>query len=504
MKNRKNAVGRACLFIVFVFSCYSCHEDPKLRKDVQLPVGVNNAAIPAYPWTWETGGVGVDFMPSPAGTQILTPWANGAQILYDPAVRYDIRAADGWKLEYNNFSTSSIPSPGFFALYNQYRGILRFYWYFPAGNVPSGSTSTEEYVNFQGGSTTSFFNFCNGDVSDPGNNTGSVDKLTYYGVPANGNNWYMSQYEVAYDYNLPNLSYTNIGLYFTQPFRNITSQTLSGPITGTAKGTISSPSGGLGSIAQIVAGGAQVIGTFFDPTKLTGTLGTIVQGLVPDGAGGIVTGLGSIASELTGGGDQQVDLNVTLWATLTGNSTATGYLTQNLAIGMPGTADATSAPGYDPIDNVPLGIFNLPVRPIINLTVTNGTGQMCAGEPNGYQKFKGTLDASSLAYLNSSNSTSFNQALLNADAAHGGATIGTIYYDILGPEIKNLNCTGEASEYLDGIELTPLWKTSEKGYFGQYSPNSFALRVHFDVIPKNGANKVTIVKTFRANIVENF
>jgi len=478
---------KGLVFPIALMVMLGCHQD--MREPLKIASNQLGGSIPAYPWDWDpAGGTGADFLPSPAGTQILAPWSNGAQILYDTYVRFDFRKADGWKLEYNNFSTDAIPSPGFFALYNQYRGLLRFYWYFPAGNIPTGSTSTEEFVDFEGSATTSFFNFNNSEFTDPAQNTPSVDKLTYYGVPANGNNWYMSQYEVAYDYQLKNLSYTNIGLYFTQPFYDVSSQTLTGPVTGTAKGSLSSKSGGLNTIAQLFSGAAQVIGAFYSPLSLTGTLKTIVQGLLPNGSGGGAAGLASIVSAATSSGDQQVNLSINLQASLSGQSTIQGYLTQHLGMGIPGVSDATSAPGYDPADNATLGVFNLPVRPIINVSATHFSGSPCSDwMTRGYTVLTPSLDASTLAYLNSSNSQSFNPDVL------GIATIGPIHYDILG---ESLNPCGDTNFDVDGLVN---WQDGEITSTSQFQTSTaLYLRVYFDVTPNNGAHRVTIVKVFKA------
>ena len=94
------------------------------KKDLNGSVAANGTdGITPFPLNWET----VDYMPTPSGTTILVPWANGSVKGFSSDIWYDFKSSDGWSLVYNTFNTTSLPANPWFALYNKYRGLLRIY-----------------------------------------------------------------------------------------------------------------------------------------------------------------------------------------------------------------------------------------------------------------------------------------------------------------------------------------------------------------------------------------
>ncbi|MBD3750653.1 MAG: hypothetical protein IE931_14290 [Sphingobacteriales bacterium] len=101
---------------MFQFVFVSCKKH-KLNNSIAIKNGTNS--IPLFPFDWETA----DYMPTPSGTTILVPWANGSVKGFSSDIWYDYKTSDGWSLVYNVFNTSSLPANPWFALYNKYRGF---------------------------------------------------------------------------------------------------------------------------------------------------------------------------------------------------------------------------------------------------------------------------------------------------------------------------------------------------------------------------------------------
>ncbi|MBD0257134.1 MAG: hypothetical protein ICV83_15560 [Cytophagales bacterium] len=453
------------------------------------------APVAPYPFAWETA----DFMPTPAGVVIPVPWGNGASILYEPVIRYDYRSVDGWTLLYNNFNTTSLANPSFFALYNRYRGLIRYYFWIAANNNTASTYLEEQNRAASGtGRTTSFFNFVGREIVDPAVNTGFSEQIKPYRLPSSGG-WYVAQYETAYDPNLKNMTFADLALYMNLNFWNITSQTLSGPINGTSNGTLTTPSSTISNLftsATRVAIAAVSASIFPANTMVYSSLSSIFS----NGANGIVTGLANLVTGGTSSSGQQLNLSVNLNAKLDGTSTSTGAVYTNYTLGMPGLSNATSAPGYVPANNNVLGVFNLPVRPVVQVRSTLVSGPICPDVVRtSHYEYTASLNSATLAYLSSTNTASFNPDVLQI------ATISNIRYDILGtPTSAGVGCPGNAQETIGGVQLTNWRFGGEKGtsIIQTGATNvTLAVRVYFDVVPRNGSKTVTIVKTFRADVV---
>ena len=110
------------VIVLLLFFTLGCHEE---ITEIEVATNEIIAPEPPYPFEWETA----EFMPTPSNIVVRVPWSNSVNILYDPIIRYDFKSIDGWKLLYNTFNPNYFASGHFFALYNKYRGILRYYIY---------------------------------------------------------------------------------------------------------------------------------------------------------------------------------------------------------------------------------------------------------------------------------------------------------------------------------------------------------------------------------------
>ncbi|ULT26581.1 hypothetical protein KUH03_06935 [Sphingobacterium sp. E70] len=162
------------------------------------------AGIPSYYFDWETA----DFMPGPAGSpKVLVPWASGANRSFPDELAFDFKKKDGWVLLYNSFNQTFESSPKFFTLYNKFNGLIRFYLYIPPG-TPAPSSYFSDGLSIAGGGKSSILNFGN-DVADITKTVGSISRIQNFQLQATGS-WYLSQYELAYDPNISQLTPENI------------------------------------------------------------------------------------------------------------------------------------------------------------------------------------------------------------------------------------------------------------------------------------------------------
>ncbi len=491
---KKRFSVRVLSLVVLFFALSNCHQDDlPLRSSVNIGKSDLTGAIPCVTWNWEGTS---DYMQTLTPNTLLKPWASGSSILYDQTIRYDYKSADGWSLLYNNFDpTIALPGQPFFALYNKYRGMLRFYFWIPSNSYTT-SNYLEEYIRTSGSSSsTTIFNAASQEITDPSVSRNFSESIKPYAIPSSGG-WYVSQFQVAYDKDLSSKHYYDIGLLMDLKFWQITDEKLESTSVGSATGEIRSESSTLGNI---VISGAKAAFAIIDPADLPSGLsylGDILSDVASDGASGLIEGIGNLISSGTHSDGQKVDLAITLNTQTTGSSTASGAILTNYGITMPGTVDATSASGYVPADNRKMGVFNLPVRPVVKVHSTNTSGHICSDVvANHYFTYTAQLDAATLAYLNKTNSNSFNQELFGGSTP--AATTGTIHYDILGPGTYEGACGGDYEE-IAGVYLTN-WNNGEKGISTFNTSWAMYVRVYFDVIPTDGSPKTTFVRTFRAN-----
>lgn len=410
------------LLIIFLPSC---------KKDFRSSIPVSSQdAIPAFPLAWETA----DYMPSPSGTTILVPWANGSVKGFSSDIWYDFKTIDGWELVYNVFNTSSLPANPWFALYNRYRGLLRIYVYVTSNGFQSSTYLTSGLNLSPNAVNSSLLNFVGQDIVDLSANKASISRIEPTQI-ATGT-WYASEYEMAYDPNIAASTYEQLGLNWTLKWTNVTQMTLGGAIQGTIKGTITTPaSGGFNLAGNAQSGAFYLTGESIlsankgsDPAHPENNNGlglpsfvfkSIESGL-SSGLQGVIKNIGSAIFGGNSANTQQVSMNVNAQITLNGSSTSGGAIFPDpgLGIGIPGISNSQSAAGYVPLFNAPMGVFNLMGKPIINRHTDRSQGPEYNGIPYNRYATEYTVNTSnfnSLFILNPSviNSATAGAALQN-------------------------------------------------------------------------------------------
>ncbi|MGI4734880.1 MAG: hypothetical protein ACRYG7_06835, partial [Janthinobacterium lividum] len=178
-----------------------------------------------YSFNWETATT----MPASASAPyaVPMPWSTQSGHAIDAAIVSDYKSHDGWVLVYNTFAPDNFPNPGdkgalyngsklpgglYFALYNRYRGLLRFYEFVPTHDVNTTTQLNHGLKVYTGGgssNTTNMLNFEGSDLVDAdihaGSNTG-FSKTSKESLDDNGG-WYSFQYQIGYDMNYPSTSF---------------------------------------------------------------------------------------------------------------------------------------------------------------------------------------------------------------------------------------------------------------------------------------------------------
>jgi len=367
------------IFFCFVIILAGCKKDIK----ESIPVTVKDG-VPPFPLSWETS----DYMPTPPGTTILVPWANGSVKGFSSYLWYDYKKTDGWELVYNTFNTSALPANPWFVLYNKYRGLIRIYVYVTTNGFTNSDYLTSGLNLDPNLVSTPMLNYIGQDIVDVTQNKSVAIKIEPTQM-ASGT-WYASQYEIAYDPNIPTATYQQLGLNWMLKWTSVSQVSLGGDIIGSVTGTITSPASGfnlLGNMQQGVleATGAAIfdnnIGTNASNPGEHNKLG--LPSLVFNAAReGLTSGLNGVVknmfSAIFGGNSantQEVNLSINAKITLNGTSTSSGALFPNpgLGLGIPGISNSQSAAGYIPGYNLPMGVFYISNRPKVKITSIQST-----------------------------------------------------------------------------------------------------------------------------------
>ena len=129
------------LIMFSVLLLLSCKDPGANEIIIKQPIQNSRQTIITYVMDWEAG----DYLPSSPANVVPFPW-KGLIGSNSSFLVQDYKSSDGWNLVYNTFSPTASPyfstmPPGglYFALYNRYRGLLRFYLYSPPGWIASSS-----------------------------------------------------------------------------------------------------------------------------------------------------------------------------------------------------------------------------------------------------------------------------------------------------------------------------------------------------------------------------
>lgn len=438
------------------------------------------------------------------------PWQSQSGSYIDAYLVSDYNYNDGWRLVYNTFDTTVIatasqePAGGlYFALYNRYRGLLRFYLYIPPGLF--GNSSDIEHglsLYTDNGSTSSMLNFEGSDLVDPSINVDSITKTNNTGV-AVGGGWYAMQYEIAYDPNFAATVYPDLGFAWNSRTVNISQIQVDGSQTGTISGNITKQSGGFNWPGQLKNVGAAAIG--IHGIASANSFGTIASALTKAISQGLAGNILGFFSGIFGGNStdtQEVDLKMNTDLSLNGTLTSSQPLVPNTLV-VPGQTVGNTVGAPPPLINQPLGVFNLTGRPTIDETTTESQVTNPPGMTGIYNQYVNSYSV---------DNNIFNQVFVTNPDVINSADTGTQIENlktevvILNPVIPSnpyaLQIGGTLDTIGNYVAITGTSVGTTYTVVRNQPPNdSVAVRVSFNVVPNNGAPSSMIVKTFIANIV---
>jgi len=508
------------LFIPYLVSC---------RKDIHGIDSVSTTGkpakdgpIPAYVFAWDT----YTSMPSASsGTTnpIPMPWNSGTTAI-DPNLAPDYLPADGWKLVWNTFSpTTVLGDPNytyFFALYNVYRGLLRFYLWQPA------SASATSYVNhglsnYTTGTTSPMLNFNATEVVNQTSNQTKFSNMLNQQINSAQGTWFAFQYEMAYDPNIANLSFPNFGLEWTSQWVNVTQVKLNGSQVGTINGYLGDPGAGAFSFGSLIGNG---VTTFLGGLNYSAMLNQLTSNndanpgppenpyskALTNALSGIAKGLfngilGGSTSPTTA-----VNLTINTQIQLAGTQVSNGGM-EDVKLVLPGQANSQTANGNTPAYNNILGVFNMTGTPTVKAYLGQGsfdTQDPYSGDPIslGYYINSYKLDLSTVhliwnpAVINTSSTGAAVQNLNIQAVVSSNYAFGEGSGPVQGPYPQ---VTGEGTiEHIGNYSVAAsISDDPMRVTYDSWDGSNVAVRVTFDVVPNNGGKKCTIVKTFKANLV---
>jgi len=428
------------------------------------------------------------------------PWSSQSGSYVNANIITDYKSNDGWVLVYNTFNpsyyTANAASGGlYFALYNKYRGLLRYYLYVPAGQFGGGVNIQHGLSIYLGtGLTTTMLNFDGTDIVDPSATNLSFTKTNNVGIAQQGG-WYDMQYEIAYDHTFSSAVFPNLGIAWNSRTITISDIKINGTEAGTETGSITQQgNNGLGSvIINGVAAAAEIWGI-----SDAGIAGSRLQSAASGGLAGNLTGFFSGIFGGNSNNTQEVDLKMNSTIALTGTITTPNSLAPNTFV-FPGESIASGNGSFPPLYTSLLGVFNLNDRPIVNVHTTTSSVLVNDG---------GVLIPET-QYLNvyTVNTSNFNSLFTVNPAVITSASISNLKTQVvlLNPStIYGFQPNGNREtigNYIAYTSYSALSTTYTKEHGPQPVNSLAAVRVSFDVVPTNGAPKSTIVKTFFANIV---
>ncbi len=501
------------------------------KNDFQEKVSVSKLstnAIPTKPFEWDK----VDYMPTPISMpRILVPWASNANQAFPAEFMNDYSPAYGWELVYNTFDTSTLNQPLFFALYNKYRGVLRFFAYLnPITPIPSNYIS--HALEMRQPWISPILNFTTQEIVRADTIQTRGNQIQPFQTSATGT-WYGCQFEIAYDPSINTQSAINTMLTWRLSSVAISEMVLNGVTTGDINGTMTQPAPS-GQLFPMIVGslmkGAAMVGSggTLSALKLAKAVAGPIAGALSSGAQGQVS---NVLSGILGGQSAttyQVDLKINADHKFTGSSTDY-YNINAISLATPGTINQSSVSGYLPLYNKPMGIFSLRTIPLVKgKYVLRSNPRPTVKRYRVEQAFY--LDTNTVIL-------DFNPAIVNNTPE--GVTIRNLKKQLvtyaivenkgIGDKIDEIDMPLSAGSYpteiFNGITFAVLPWTSklpqemiersirEKDgdryeydrlrYLYDQNVERFSimnneyLRIIFDVVPNNGDPKSTIVKTFK-------
>lgn len=507
--NTKKVVYLTCIFGVVFFS--SCKKD---LTNYQISVSAKaKDPIPPFIFNWEIS----TYMPTNPANIVPMPWIGSVGGINSNIVS-DYKKADGWELVYNTFNNSASPylgqiPPGglYFALYNKFRGLLRFYLYIPTGTA-TPTSNIAHGLSLYGNSNSSLLNFDGNDIVDLSINKTAIMKTNNQQLNIMGN-WLSMQYELAYDPNIGKTTYPNFGLQWNSQAVNVSSIVLNGTQTGTLTGTISTPSASFDPaslFSGLTAAGLQLYG-LSDVSALQATApagsrqANFLSGLSSAISGGLSSSLSNLFSGVFGGNsNNSQEVNVTMNTTIN----LAGNLTNNIGITNPvlvisGQSNVTTANGPTPAYLQPLGVFNLSNKPTVIITEISRTVRNRPRPYSGYfyiYHCTAAIDDNSFTKI----INPYVQSLATVTLA--SEEIIFVNPDLLQPTPQGTNpnliyLSYNGTKQTIGNTIDLVGTTDYNSPFTTSLGNTVTVRLTFNVAPNNGAPASKIIKTFLANVV---
>jgi hypothetical protein len=482
----KSKLAFLCLSF-FALLLFSCKKELKISS-VTIPENHSTDGVPIPPLDWEN----IDFMPMPPGTFIVhTPWGSGSSNTIPAEMLDDYSSADGWRLVYNTFNTTTLPGSYYFMLYNVYRGILRLYFYVPptANYEPSDNLVHTLSVQKSYAPSSPMMNFAGQRVVNLITNASFASSIEE--ARMGPDTWYAMEYELAYDKNMSSQNFNSLILDWNCEAHNITNIKLGGTISGTIVGSISLPGTNFtlsptvnidnkrGNITIAGSGGAD---------KLKPTLGDAIVGGIKSAITSGLKGLFNNAINAIFKKDEDTppdeNVHLKLEASISLQGTATDeFLITSPIFAVPGY-NQTNTVGYIPGYNQPLGVFYLSNRPTIRYHRTDvNTGDRTTS----YTLYGYQVDMSSFQI--DVNPAVLAIATIQNIEAEVVWLDPTSFIDIGG----DLEMSGTTTMYTDINALT----------VGYLRPTPvMTVRLSFDVVPNNGADPVRIGHIFNSTMVQ--
>lgn len=496
------------LSLILALVNYSCKKaDPVIKEklsttnNIKTDFEIAAVPVPTYPLDWEN----IAFMPTPSeATTVQVPWASGASAQIAHEVLNDYKKSDGWVLLYNTFTSTVQSDELYFILYNKYRGIMKMYYYIPSTVDFEESTNIVHNLGIDGTYANSLaspiMNFAASTEVDYNNNKKEASILEHWKVARNS--WYAFEYELAYDQNTATQNFEKFKFYWPVSSNNITkfnvNGTFSGDVTGsmatsstnlTVNPSFSSSSTGDGNI--LIKGDSDVEKLKPSiPSQLFNTLKGLVTKNLTGGLGGIVSNLfsgifGGKANSSADNVNLKINANIEMEGTLTGN-----FLITSKSFSIPGY-DQSNTTGFIPAYNEPLGVFYISNKPKIKETV-NATKEDLAYR---VRQTYSIVDNSYHLVFNPAVTSVANISNIQEEIVLSGLPSGI--NEIYGQE-EVIN----DRVYYTSFYHSPPWFSSIQPRSNPLNIGSVAIRVRFDVVPKDGSKKSVIVKTFIADLVK--
>ncbi len=518
MVNKIMLIIRGFIFVSMIGVVLSCQNEQIEPSFKEINI-LKSVSPPTF--NWET----VDWMPTPNGQQqISVPWIGQGSIasIYPPDVVNDYKKIDGWEMIYNTFDANSqgpLVNP-YFMLYNKYRGILRIYLYTTTQFVLP-STYLQDGINIISNKQSNILNFLGNDIVDISQNKNIYSQMQPKpldgSLPLASNKWYMLQYELAYDPSIKTLNNDEMKLSWFTNFYGVTDAKFHGEINGSITGSIGSSQGNnffsaLGNLGKV--SGEIVLSAlgsnFIEKNTINSYYGTnhlkLPTNIFKNMTKGINSALSAATSNLPGsivnvfsgivGGSsagQTVNLKFNADITLNGELTNHGsFPSSPTVVYLPGTNIPSSAQGYIPLYNKPLGVYYLNAKPKIGKKRTIEVER--EGSPReGFTMITTYIDK--IIKYNNSDKLIINEEVLKY------ASVELVDEDVVFIRLGNNGIVWSSNGTKEEIgRYSEVYVNSSEISFRGTPTFIPAIRMTIKVTPKNGQPSSLLINTFLAEI----